>query len=71
MRLLAVSLCFLLAGCEAVIPNTMANLRMSESQKAYRACVLAHSTDAAEQCKAQREIYEADLQAARVTRPRP
>lgn len=57
----------LLAGCQAVIPQTMSNLKVSKSQEAYRTCVLAHPTDSREQCQSQKEIFDLDMAAYRAT----
>ena len=68
MKKMTVFACFLLSGCEAFIPQTMGNLKMVESQKALRACILAHPTDAKTQCQSQQALYDLDLQAYRATK---
>lgn len=71
MRKLVV-LALALGGCEAVIPETMGNLRAASSQEAYKKCLIAASEaqkrgdKPASDCEIERKLYEID----RVAKPR-
>ncbi len=55
-----------LGGCEAVIPETMGNMRTLSSQDAYKKCLLAAAEaqkkgeKPASDCEVERKIYEID-----------
>lgn len=66
MKKSVILLGLLLGGCEAVIPQTAANMKMSRSQEALRACLLENPGDAAK-CETQRQLYDLDMASYRAT----
>lgn len=67
MKMLVILTAFFLAGCEVIAPNAVANVKLAKSQEALRACVMAHQTEAAKECDAQKMLYEMDLRTAQAT----
>ena len=69
-------LVFLLGGCDAVIPSTMANYRMQQSESAYKACLARAkaSQDAGAapvNCDVEKANYEMDFRAFQTEAAKP
>lgn len=68
MKKIAICAALLLASCDAVVPATMANMRMQKSQQDYRACLerakqARADNAAAVSCDIEKTAYEMDLKA--------